>query len=208
MRHVTRVLTMIVTAVLIAAGVLALTAWRPALNPFREAEVDRTGPAVLQSLTRIREFHAASAHYEVVVDLEKDVRYLPGWISGERVLYVGKGDVDAVVDFGGLDEDSVTLSEDRTSVSVELPRPTVEAPVLDLENSYVADRDQGLVERFRGSGVEREAQLRAVEQITTAANGTDDLTRLAEENTVEMLNALFGSLGFTEVLVSFGAGLP
>lgn len=194
---------MAVTAVLIGAGVLALTAWKPTLNPFHEDEVDRTGPAVLQSLTEISDFHAASAHYEVVVDLERDVKFVPSWLNGERVLYVGKGDVDAVVDFAELDERRVSLSQDGQSVAVELPAPRVEAPVLDIENSYVADRNEGLVSRFKGSDLEREAQLRAIEQISEAATGTDQLTRLAEDNTSAMLNGLFGSLGFTDVTITF-----
>ena len=91
-----------------------------ALNPFEEKTVDRTGPSVLQSLTERGEFRAASAYYETVVDLKDDTNNLPDWISGQRVLYVGKGDVDAFVDFGELDERRVHLSEDGTSVTVNL----------------------------------------------------------------------------------------
>lgn len=203
MKMLKTVVTMVFTAALMAVVVLALVAWKPAWNPFHEEEIDRTGPAVLQSLTEISEFHAATAHYEVVVDLENDVKYVPGWLNGERVLYVGKGDVDAVVDFGELDERRVTLSEDGTSATVELPAPTVDDPVLDIENSYVAQRDQGLVNRFSGSDVEREAQLEAMERISEAATGTDALTDLARENTVAMLRGLFGSLGFTDVTITF-----
>lgn len=137
------------------------------------------------------------------MDLERDVKFVPSWLNGERVLYVGKGDVDAVVDFAELDERRVSLSQDGESVAVELPAPRVEAPVLDIENSYVADRNEGLVSRFKGSDLEREAQLRAIEQITDAATGTDELTRLAEDNTSAMLNGLFGSLGFTDVTITF-----
>lgn len=203
MKMLKTVVTMVFTAALMAVVVLALVAWKPAWNPFHEEEIDRTGPAVLQSLTEISEFHAATAHYEVVVDLENDVKYVPGWLNGERVLYVGKGDVDAVVDFGELDERRVTLSEDGTSATVELPAPTVDDPVLDIENSYVAQRDQGLVNRFSGSDVEREAQLEAMERISEAATGTDALTDLARQNTVAMLRGLFGSLGFTDVTITF-----
>ncbi len=75
-----------------------------ALNPFEDKTVDRTGPSVLQSLTERGEFRAARAHYETVVDIEDDTKSLPDFISGQRVLYVGKGEVDAFVDFGELDE--------------------------------------------------------------------------------------------------------
>jgi hypothetical protein len=173
------------------------------LNPFEEKTVDRTGPSVLKSLTDLSEYHAASAHYETVVDLEIDNEHLPAVISGERVLYVGKGDVDAIVDFGELDERRVVLSEDGTSVTIRLPAPTADQPVLDLENSYVANHDEGLINKFSGSELEREAQLKAVEQMATAATGEGTLTDLAKENTSAMLRGLFGSLGYTNITITF-----
>ncbi|MFL6002204.1 MAG: DUF4230 domain-containing protein [Nocardioides sp.] len=173
------------------------------LNPFQEKTVDRTGPSVLKSLTDLSQYHAASAHYETVVDIEKDDGFLPDALSGERVLYVGKGDVDAVVNFGELDERRVVLSDDGKSVTITLPAPTADKPVLDLENSYVASHDEGLINRFSGSELEREAQLKAVEQMTTAAAGAGTLIDLAKENTTAMLRGLFGSLGYTDVTITF-----
>ncbi|GAA5165810.1 DUF4230 domain-containing protein [Ornithinimicrobium tianjinense] len=185
------------------AAAVAFTGWPPNLNPFAEETVDRTGASVLKSLTEISEYHAATGHYETVVDVEKDVRFVPGWLNGERVLYVGKGDVDAVVDFSELDERRVELSEDGTTVTVTLPQPTVDEPTLDVADSYIAHRDEGLVNRFQGSEVEREAQLRAIEQMTSAATGEGLLVDLAKENTTAMLRGLFGSLGYTDVTVTF-----
>lgn len=173
------------------------------LNPFEEKTVDRTGPPVLHSLSDLSEYRAAKGHYEVVVDIEKDTENLPDWFSGARVLYVGKGDVDAVVDFGELDERRVELSENGTSVTVKLPAPTLGEPVLDLENSYVANHDEGFIDKFRGSELEREAQLTAVEQMTTAATGEGSLMDLAEQNTTAMLRGLLGSLGYTDITITF-----
>lgn len=195
-------LTLLV-ALLAIAGTVGLLTWRPSLNPFQEETVDRTGPPVLQSLTDLSEFHAASGHYETVVDIEKDTQYLPSWVSGERVLYVGKGDVDGVVDFSNLDERHITVSEDGTTVSVELPAPTVSKPVLDLENSYVVNHDQGIANRFKGSDLEREAQLRAVEQMALAASGEGMLIDLSKENTTSMLRGLLGALGYTDITVTY-----
>ncbi len=195
---------MLVGGALLVGVVLALTAWRPELNPFRDSTTDRTGASVLQSLTDLSEYHAASAHYETVVDIEEDGgRFVPDFLSGERVLYVGKGDVAAVVDFGELDERRIVLSEDARSVRVTLPQPTVDRPELDLENSYVVLHDEGLINRFRGSELEREAQLRAVEQMTAAAADEGLLLELARENTTSMLEGLFGALEYESVTVAF-----
>ncbi|MDE0777749.1 MAG: DUF4230 domain-containing protein [Nocardioides sp.] len=172
-------------------------------NPFAVETVDRTGPSVLESLSDLSEYHAASAHYETVVDIERDTGFVPSFISGERVIYVGKGDVDAVVDFGQLDERAVALSNDGTSVTVTLPAPQADDPVLDLENSYVANRDEGIIDKFAGSDLELEAQLKAVEQMTAAVANEGMLVDRAKENTEAMLRGLFRSLGYTRITVNF-----
>jgi hypothetical protein len=197
-----------VVAVVIILAVLAgtvgmLLGWRPSLNPFSDEAVDRTGPSLLKSLTDLSEYHAASGHYETVVDIEKDTSFVPDVLSGERLLYVGKGDVDAVVDFDELDERRVVIAEDGSSVTIRLPAPTVDKPVLDLKNSYVVHHDKGIINRFRGSELEREAQLKAVEQMTTAANSEGMLIDRAKENTITMLHGLFGSIGYTSITITF-----
>lgn len=202
-RWVSAVLLVPVLLLAAVGGFSLLVDWRPSLNPFVEEETDRTGPSVLQSLTEISEFHAASAYYETVVDLERDTRFVPDWVSGERVLYVGKGDVDAVIDFGELDERRVQVSDEDGAVTVRLPRPTVGDPTLDLEESYVVSFDRGITNRFRGSDLEAEAQRVAVEQMTHAADEGGVLLELAESNTVAMLEGLLTALGHEDVTISF-----
>lgn len=200
-----RLWTAVVSGLLV--GVLVVGAgWfmlRAVGNPFATETTDRTGPAVLKSLTEISNFHAASGYYETVVDIEKDTKFVPGWISGERVLYVGKGTVDGVVDFSSLAEGDVTVSDDGTMAAITLPAPTIGKPVLDLETSYVVSLDQGIINRFQGSELEREAQLKAVEQMEAAAAAEGMLLDMAEENTASMLRGLLGALGFTQISITF-----
>ena len=80
-------------------------------NPFEEETVDRSGPALLKSLQDLEEYRAASGHFEVIVDLERDTQFVPSAIRGERVLFVAVGSVDAGVSFAGLDEDAVDVSD-------------------------------------------------------------------------------------------------
>lgn len=182
---------------------LSRSPWWDSVNPFASEETDRTGPSVLRSLNNISEFHPAYAHYETVVDLEDDTDNLPSWVSGGRVIYVGKGDVDAVVDFGRLDQSSVVVSPDRQSVTVTLPLPRIDEPALDLKTSYVADRSAGFVSRFQDSDLEARAQRKAVEQMRRAAQGEGMLVDRAKENTTAMLRGLLTSAGFTQVTVTY-----
>src|SRR5689334_25093111 len=82
---------------------------------------DRSGPALLKSITDMSRYDAASGNFQVVVDLEKDDKYLPDAIRGTRTLYVGAGTVDAYVDLGKLGRQDVTVNGDRTSATLRLP---------------------------------------------------------------------------------------
>ena len=179
-------------------------------NPFSEETVDRTGPAVLKSIENLRDFRAASGHFEVIVDVEQDARFVPAKIKGERVLFIAIGSVDAGVDFTGIEDDAVKVSDDRTSVSLELPPATYREPELDLDRSYVYDRDRGAIDRLQSlfgddTGVERDLYPLAEEKLASAARDGSGLLARAERNTRLMLEGLLRSLGFTRVEVRFSA---
>ena len=177
-------------------------------NPFGTETVDRTGPAVLKSIENLRDFRAASGHFEVIVDVEEDARFVPAKIKGERVLFVAIGSVDAGVDFRGLEDGAVDVSDDGKGVSLELPPATFREPELDLERSYVYDRDRGAIDRLQSlfgddAGVERELYPLAEEKLANAARDGSGLLARAERNTRLMLEGLLRSLGFTRVDVRF-----
>lgn len=188
--------------VLALVGALALVLWRPALNPFTPAE-EPASRTVLESLTDMSEFHAVSGYYETVVLLEDDSR-VPDFLTGDRLVYVGKGSVDVAVDFGGLDENAITTTADRTAATIRLPDPVLSKPSLDLEESKVFTHERGLITKFKGSDRERKAQIKAVEQITTAASAEDKLVEQAKKNTTAVLDDLLGGLGYTDVTVLWG----
>jgi hypothetical protein len=194
--------------VVAAMGVPSLRDLLPSFpNPFATETVDRSGPAVLKSLRDLSEYRAASGHFEVIVDLEKDTK-LPSGILGERVLFVGVGEVDATVDFARLDEDAVTVSDNRRSARIELPTPALSDARLDLERSYVYDRDLGVLNEigqlFQDErNVEREVYLLAEDKLEAAARGEGGLPARARENTREMLTSLLRALGFRRIQVVF-----
>jgi len=100
-------------------------------NPFATTTVEHDDAVALTELRDLARFEAASGGFQTVVDREEDADYLPDVIKGERVTLVVGGDVDAYVDFAGLGEDAVSVSEDGTTVTVTLPEPALDAPRLD-----------------------------------------------------------------------------
>ena len=202
----------VVVGGLLLCGVLALTGalgdLLPSIpNPFSSRTVDRTQPALLQAMEDLSDYQAAAGNFQVLVDTEKDARFLPSFIRGERTVYSAAGSVDASVSFSNLDAQSIVVSEDRSSVTISLPAPTLSEPHLDLDQSQIVSRDRGLLDRL-GSVFsdtptgERELQLAAQDKMRAAA-AASDLSARAEENTRRMLESLMGNLGFTSVTVNF-----
>lgn len=176
-------------------------------NPFSTETVDRTQPALLQSLTDLSEYHAASGNFQVIVDTEKDTRFVPSFIRGERTVFVAGGSVDAVVDFSQLDERSIQVSPDRTSVTVVLPAPTLDEPTVDTDQSRVVSRDRGVLDRigsaFSDNPTSERPLVQAAEEKMRAAAQESDLRKRAEDSTRHMLEGMLGALGYTSVNVTF-----
>ncbi len=203
------------TAVLVAAAVLgglvvvgadrALDALPGLGTPFEERVVDRSRPALLESLSDLDELHAAKGTFSVVVDLERDVEHLPAVLAGERTTYLAVGSVDAVVDVGALGDGAVRT--EGTSATIVLPAPRLAEPRIDLEQSRVLARDRGVLDRVAGAlsdepTSEREVALRAQEKLTAAAAESDLLAR-AETNARKTLTGLARSFGYDDVTVRF-----
>ncbi|SNS93918.1 Protein of unknown function [Actinomadura meyerae] len=193
-----------VALVLLAQQALrGLPGW---LNPFAEETKDRSGPVLLKSIRDLHRYEAASGSFQVIVDLEKDAKFLPGSLRGKRTLFVGNGTVDAYVDFSQLASGAVKVNEDRTAATITLPRAQLEKTNLDTKTSYVYATERGLIDRFGdffSSNPNNQQQLYvlAAQKIQTAA-GQSGLTQRADANTKTMLENMLKALGFTTVTVT------
>ncbi|MFD5976528.1 MULTISPECIES: DUF4230 domain-containing protein [Streptomyces] len=195
-----------VLALLFAGGRLSLL---PSLDGlFGERTHDRSGPAVLKSIQDMSAYEAASGNFQVVVDLEKDARFLPDAVRGTRTLFVGAGTVGASVDLGKVTEDSVVIDEDRTTAEIRLPHAVLGKPALDPDRSYAVSKQRGLLDRLGDFFSDNPSSEQAVNQLAVRHIGEaakeSGLTARAEKNTAEMLKGLLGSLGFERVTVRYG----
>src|SRR3954469_17900095 len=130
-----------------AAVVIGVPRLLPDLNPFATETKERPQPALLQSLQRLDEYHAARANLQQVVDVERDAKHLPSFIKGERIVMVASGDVDATVDFRRLGPQSVRASWERREVVITLPAARVGRARLDLGRTRVVEHDRGVLDR-------------------------------------------------------------
>ena len=196
----------IVALVVLVAAVFAVRAL-PQLDLPGGRTIDRSQPVVLKSIASLEQFRAATANMQVILEVEKDT-ILPSFLKGEKVLFVAGGQVDAGVDFSGLDADAIEVDDTRTRVRIELPAPRLYEARVDPARSRVFDRERGLIDRvesvFEDSPTEeRPLYALAERKLETAAAADGQLLRTAERNTRAMLEGLLRGLGFREVTIEF-----
>ena len=184
-----------VGALVALGGVLAATIF--GFSPFQASQVDRSQPALLKSIKEISQYHAAVGNFEVVLDVEDDVGWMPDIIAGRRTLFVAAGTVNTYIDLSGLADKDLKLSPDGKSVTVRLPEPQLDKPNLDHDRSYMFDQDRGIFDRIVDA-IETPQQAQffklAETKMATAAEESE-LRKQAAENTKTMLTGMFGSLG-------------
>ncbi|MEW2398856.1 DUF4230 domain-containing protein [Streptomyces sp. NPDC046862] len=203
-----KLLTILVVLLVVVFAAVRLLFFGAIKDVFGEETHDRSGPALLKSIQDMSRYDAASGNFQVVVDLEKDAKYLPDALRGTRTLYVGAGTVDAYVDLGKVGERDVTVNKDRTSATLHLPHAALGKPALDPERSYAVSKQRGLLDRIGdlfsdNPNSEQAVQKLASKHIGDAAKDSR-LTDRAESNTTGMLEGLLRSLGFKEVKVTYG----
>jgi uncharacterized protein DUF4230 len=210
-RRLGRVVGMVagIAAVLIAVLIVLSTVHLlPQLrNPFAETTIDRSSPVVLKSISTLSRYEAASGSFQVIVNLDRRVSWLPSFIEGNQTLFVGQGTDIAFVDFSKLKGSAIKVSNNRTSVTIQVPRAQLEPATLNVERSYVFAQQQGLLNRigdfFSGNpNSQHQVYVAAQRKIQAAARHSALLTQ-AQRNTKAMLTGMLKSLGFRQVTVNF-----
>jgi len=176
-------------------------------NPFTQTTVDHSGPALLQALSNMSRYEAASGRFEVVIDLEKDAKYMPSALRGERTTYLAVGTVNAGVDLSGLDAAHIVSDPAAKAATITVPHATLSAVMLDATHSKVLSHKRGLLDRMGqalGDAPATKPELfKVAEQRLRAAAVASDVRTTAEANTRTMLTNLVQGLGFTSVTVVF-----
>ena len=205
-RSLVHVTVLLVTLAAVGFGdVVAVKPLRPG-NPLRETTVDRSQPPLLKSLTDLAELHAAEGRYQVLVDVEKDTRYVPSLLKGSRTVYSATGSVDALVDLSAVGPGSIRV--EGSTVHLTVPAVRLARPALDLGQSRVISRDRGILDRI-GSAVGEERnpdqQLLVLAEGKVGRAATEDaqLRQRAEANVRTTIGALVRGLGYGEVVIDF-----
>ncbi|MCD4673647.1 MAG: DUF4230 domain-containing protein [Anaerolineaceae bacterium] len=118
------------------------------------------------------------------------------FLFGDKLLFVAHGVVIAGVDLGKMTTQNMWLEDG--ALYVNLPETEVFVATLDNENSYVYERDTGIL-RKSDTNLETQARQVAEQKILEAALA-DGILDQANINAEAYLERLFRSLGYKEVI--------
>ena len=191
----TLILALMLVVVSVAAGAgLVYLIWQPEPDP----------PDVVQGIRQLNELATVEYTTQAVVTEEEnpeifEILPLPEWLTGEQLLLVAVGDVEAGIDLGELGPDDVRIVGE--TVIVDLPDARILGSSLDEDNTGLYDRDRGLF-RLRGNDeLIEDARREAEDRIVETARENDILEK-AQNNAEDSVRVLVTSLGYERVMFS------
>ena len=191
-------LVIVVLGVVLGVGLARFGSLLPIVGPLLAEKPPRTttGPVVVEGIQELDQLATVRWTESVPVTRETGGDILDRLFSGEKVIVMATGKVEAGVDLGDIDKDQVSVNGD--SVTIDLPEPEILSASLDEERTRVYDRDFSPLNFRPDDDLVEEARLQAVEKITDAAR-ENEILDTAEHNAEESVRAFVTTLGFEEV---------
>lgn len=151
---------------------------------------------VIRNINDLAQLQTASYTVEKIVTADGGSDGFLG-IFEDTLIFVAVGEVTAGIDLAKLTENDIRAGSFE-SVAIRLPEPEIFIATLDNENSYVADRDTGLLTNADPQ-LETLARQAAEEEILNGAL-EQGILDIADENAKSVLEGFLKSLGFQEVV--------
>lgn len=170
----------------------------PVLGPLLEEKPARTttGPVVVEGIQEQDQLATVRWTESVPVTRESGGDALERLFSGEKVLLIATGDVEAGVNLADVDKDDVSVDGD--TVTINLPEPEILSSSLEEKTTRVYDRDFSPLNLRPDDDLVEEARARAVEKVEEAALENEILVT-AEQNAEDSIRAFVITLGFERV---------
>lgn len=192
----TLVLAFVIVVLSMALGMGLAGGSVPLLGPLFDGRTETTtGPVVVEGIQDLDQL-ATIRWTESVPVTKEDPGRLGEFLTGEKVILLATGEVEAGVDLAKLGSGDVMV--DGEKVTIQLPEPEILSSSLDEEKTAVYDRDRGLLRLRPDDALVGEARRDAEEEITATAR-ENGILNYARENAEESIRAFVGSLGFEEV---------
>ena len=171
----------------------------PLLGPLLQERPARTttSPVVVEGVRELDRLATVRVTESIIVTRQSaSDNAFDRLFSGEKVLLVASGNVEAGVDLSEIGEGDVRVRDD--TVTIRLPDPRVLSATLDEDKTRVYDRDYSLLNVRPDDDLVEEARVRAEQRIEEAARENDVLDTAAR-NAEDSIRAFVKPLGFREV---------
>lgn len=191
-------LVIVVLGVALGVGLARYGSLLPIVGPLLGEKPPRTttGPVVVEGIQELDQLATVRWTESVPVTRESGGDIVDRLFSGEKVIVIATGNVEAGVDLGDIQKDDVSVSGD--TVTIDLPKPEILSSSLDEEKTRVYDRDFSPLNVRPDDDLVEMARLRAVEKIEAAAR-EHKILETAERNAEDSIRAFVTTLGFDEV---------
>ncbi len=170
----------------------------PLVGPLFEEEPARTttGPVVVEGIQDLDQLATVRWKESVIVTKETGGTPLEQLFSGEKVLLVATGNVEAGVNLADVGRDDVRVAGE--TVTIRLPEPEILSVSLDEGKTGVYDRDFGFLNIRPDDHLVEEARAVAVDRLEEAAR-EDDILDQADKNAEDGIRSFVTALGFKKV---------
>ena len=155
-----------------------------------------TGPVVVEGIQELDQLATVRWTESVPVTRETGGDILNRLFSGEQVIVIATGNVEAGVDLGDIHKDDVSVNGD--SVTIDLPKPEILSASLDEEMTRVYDRDLSPLNIRPDDQLVEEARLQAIQKIKGVAR-ENEILDTAQQNAEVSIRAFVTTLGLDEV---------
>jgi Protein of unknown function (DUF4230) len=191
-------LVIVVLGVALGVGLARFGSSLPIVGPLLGEKPPRTttGPVVVEGIKELDHLATVRWTESVPVTRETGGDILERVFSGEKVIVIATGKVEAGVDLGDIEKDDVAVDGD--SVTIDLPEPEILSVSLDEGRTRVYDRDFSPLNVRPDDDLVEMARLRAVEKIEAAAR-ENEILETAERSAEDSIRAFAATLGFDEV---------
>ena len=196
----TLVLALVIVALGVALGVglARFGSSLPIVGPLLEEKPPRTttGPVVVEGIKELDHLATVRWTESVPVTRETGGDILDRLFSGEKVIVIATGNVEAGVDLKDLGKDDVSVNGE--TVTINLPEPEILSASLDEDTTRVYDRDFSPLNIRPDDRLVEEARVRAIQKIEDAAR-ENEILDTAEHNAEDSVRAFVTTLGFEEI---------
>lgn len=166
------------------------------LNPFGfSTRVTPSGPVVLEQLQKMARLQTARYKGHTIVKGNTGSDVLPSFIAGDKLVFIGHGEVVAGVDLGKMQAGDIKVNGDKATI--KLPKAEIFSSSLDNRQSEVFERQTGVFSKPDPT-LETKVRQEAEKQILEAARQSE-IEKQAAQGAREELRRLLRMLGFKDV---------